>query len=145
MSRDQRLGGGERALLEEARAIAQRSWAPPSERSGALVVTRDGARYPGVAIRLRSAAGLSACAEQVALSAARGASTSPIETIALWVPQLAGDHPCGKCLQIWLELAPTAHFLLQRGDQKPRLLHLDEQLPDAFTRFDARLERGSSD
>lgn len=126
-----------RALLTEARSIAHRSQAPAAERSGAIVKTEDGSRFPGVAIQLQPTAGLSVCAEQVALFAARGATRSPIEQIALWVPATAGDHPCGVCLQIWLELAPHARFLLQRGDSDPQELDLKKLLPDAFTHFGA--------
>lgn len=121
--------------IDEARSIAHRSQAPQTERTGAIAVTQDGSRFPGVAIHLKAAAGLSACAEEVAICTARGATDSSIEQIALWVPELAGDHPCGKCLQLWRELAPEAGFFLQRGDAEPQELDLHRLLPDAFVQF----------
>ncbi|MFH1143813.1 MAG: hypothetical protein V1774_04645 [Candidatus Eisenbacteria bacterium] len=128
-----------RALLDAARDAARRSTAPPAERTGALTVTRSGLRFPGTAVRLPTAAGLSICAEHVALCAARAATDDPVILIALWVPSAAGDHPCGHCLQVWHELARGAPLLFQRGDEEPRLVTLETLLPDAFSRF----ERGS--
>ncbi len=128
------------SAIEEARVVAHRSRATPAESAGAIVVTRDGTRFPGVAVQLTAATGLSVCAEQVALSAARAASSEPIEEIALWIPAAAGQHPCGKCLQVWLELAPKARFRLQRGETAPSELSLRELLPDAFTTFEPNPE-----
>lgn len=122
-------------LLAEVRAIARRSNAPGAERAAALAITTGGERYPGVAIHLGAAAGLSACAEQVAICAARAASSRPIETVVLWIPAAAGTHPCGRCLQIWLELARDARFILQRGEAEPQILALTQLLPDAFEDF----------
>jgi cytidine deaminase len=69
--------------------------------------------------------------------AARAASGAPIAELALWVPDMAGHHPCGLCLQTWLELAPDARFHLQRGSGEVRALDLRELLPDAFRSFEA--------
>ncbi|MCK4303477.1 MAG: cytidine deaminase [Candidatus Eisenbacteria sp.] len=133
---DGKLEPYDRSPMDEARSLAHRSKAPPAECAGAIAVTRDGSRFPGVAIALSSAAGLSVCAERVAMSSARSATSSPIEEIALWIPKSAGDHPCGICLQIWLELAPKARFLLQRGEGEIQELDLKQLLPDAFTSYD---------
>lgn len=125
----------DRNLLAEARTLARRSNAPGAERAAALAITADGERFPGVAIHLGAAAGLSACAEQVAICAARAASSAPIVTVVLWIPAAAGTHPCGRCLQTWLELARDARFVLQRGEAEPQDLDLLELLPDAFEDF----------
>ncbi len=124
-----------RRLLADARAVAHRSSALPTERAGAIAVTRDGSRFPGIAVSIRTSPGLSVCAEQVAISAARAATTSPVRQIALWVPAGAADHPCGRCLQVWQELAPEAEFHLQRGDEPPVRLDRQALLPDAFHEF----------
>ena len=126
----------ERELLDEARDIAGRSQAPAREKAGAFVLTRDGRRFPGITIRLDTAAGLSVCAEQVALCAAKAGSAAAIEKVILWIPAAAGAHPCGQCLQIWIELAPGARFLLQRGDDEPQLLDLQQLMPDPFRQFE---------
>ncbi|MBM3316369.1 MAG: hypothetical protein FJY75_00810 [Candidatus Eisenbacteria bacterium] len=123
------------AGIDEARAAARRARAPAAERCGALAVTADGGRHPGTTIRLAGAAGLSACAEQIALSAARAAGASPIARLYLWVPAAAGAHPCGRCLQLWRELAPQARCLLQRGDAPPTELDLAALLPEPFTSY----------
>jgi cytidine deaminase len=125
----------DRARLAEARTLARRCLAPPASRAGALAVNADGGSFPGSAIQLATATGLSACAEQVALCAARASSAQPITRLYLWLPRTAGDHPCGRCLQVWRELAPDCHCLLQRGDEEPVWLDLDALLPHPFTRY----------
>jgi len=125
----------DRAHLAAARATAGRAQAPPVGRCGAIAVTRDGRAHCGATMQLTGAPGLSACAEQIALSAARAAGDEPIERLYLWVPEIAPPHPCGRCLQVWRELAPEAPGLLQRGDGEPEPLDLDALLPDPFTRY----------
>jgi cytidine deaminase len=122
----------DRERLKEARAVARRAQTPARDATGAIARTRDGLIFPGVSIRLETCAALSVCAEQVALSSAVAATDEPIEEIALWVPAGAGEHPCGHCLQVWLELAPQARFVFQRGEEEPRLLDLKTLLPDPF-------------
>lgn len=124
-----------RPALDEAREIARRSTAEPARRGGAVVVTIDGQRFRGVSVALGGSPGLSIAAEQVALCGARATTGSEIVEIHLWIPEAAGDLPAGDSLQIWLELAPGAKFLLQRGEREPRELSLAELLPDAFREF----------
>lgn len=125
----------ERAWLDAARATARRSIATPRESAGAIAVSGNGETFPGVAVQLPGSAGLSVCAEEVALCAARAAGATDITHLCLWVGPAAADHPCGACRQIWLELAPRARFLLQRGDAPPRLLSEAKLLPDPFSDF----------
>jgi cytidine deaminase len=126
----------DRALLAEARELARRSLGPPRERAGAVARTREGSRFSGVAIRVAGSPALSVCALPVALTAARAATLSPVEAIALWLPATGADQPCGLCRQIWSELAPAARLLLQREDGPPATLALHDLLPDPFTHFD---------
>jgi cytidine deaminase len=123
------------ALLEEARRLASRSQSSPDQRAGAVVILSDGSRHAGATFHLRGAAGLSACAAEVAVCAARSACSAPITRIALWVRSASPDKPCGKCLQICRELAPDAGFVMQRGNSEAQVLDLDALLPDAFTHF----------
>jgi cytidine deaminase len=126
----------DRDLLESARALSRRSIAPARDRAGAIALTRDGQRVPGVAVRVAGAPALSACAVPAALWAARAVSVDPVACIALWLPRTAVDQPCGLCLQIWRELAPASRFVVQREDDEPTVLALERLLPDPFTRFD---------
>lgn len=140
MTDDRRAGAGpctpaDLAHLAAARSAASRAQAPPAARCGALALTRDGGRHLGVTIQLEGAPGLSVCAEQIALSAARAAGAEPVERLYLWVPALAAAHPCGRCLQVWHELAPGALGFLQRGDGEPEALLLERLLPDPFTSY----------
>jgi cytidine deaminase len=125
----------DRAHLAQARAVASRSQAPALARAGALAVTADGGTFPGIALQLPVAIGLSVCAEQVALCSARAGSDSPVVALYLWLPRAAGEHPCGRCLQVWRELAPACPALLQRDDDEPQWCELDALLPDAFTQY----------
>ena len=100
------------AAIEEARMIAQRAAAPAAERSGAVAVTADGRRFPGITVRMRSAAGLSVCAERVAIYAARAATDAPIEELALWVPACA----CRSGWSWHLRLASFCSVALARCD-----------------------------
>ena len=123
-------------LLAEARELARRSNGPSRERAGAIAVTRDGGRFPGVALRVAGSPALSICAVPVALGAARAGTDAPVTLLVLWIAATAAEQPCGLCLQLWLELAPAARFLRQREDGEPRVLSLAELLPDPFTRFE---------
>ena len=125
----------EKSPIEQARALSRRASADPSQRCGAVAVTEAGERFPGVSVILKNAPGLSIAAEQAALISAKATSGSPIREIALWVPDAAGPLPSGESLQIWLELAPKATFLMQRGDGEPQSLDLERLLPDAFRDF----------
>jgi len=121
----------DREWLATARRLAHRSLAPPARCAGALARTASGG-HAGVAIELDTVPGLSVCAEQVALSAARAAGEADIRALYLWLPAAAGAHPCGRCLQVWRELAPQAPLWRQRGDGQPECLILAELLPDPF-------------
>jgi cytidine deaminase len=132
------ISSEDRERLAQARAVASRSQAPAPARSGALAVTADGSLFPGIALQLPVAAGLSVCAEQVALCGARAGSDAPVVGLYLWLPRAAGEHPCGRCLQVWRELAPACPALLQRGDDEPQWCELKTLLPDAFTQYEAQ-------
>ena len=125
----------DRERLAHARAAASRSQAPAPARAGAIAVTADGGAFPGIALQLPTATGLSVCAEQVAICAARAGSAAPVVALYLWLPRAAGEHPCGRCLQVWRELAPECPALVQRGDDEPQWCDLGTLLPDAFTRY----------
>ncbi|MCK4412466.1 MAG: hypothetical protein KAY32_02860 [Candidatus Eisenbacteria sp.] len=129
------IGTSDQEHLRMARDHARRAAGPPRERTGAVAITADGKLFPGIAVRLETATGLSVCAEQIALCAARAATDATVVTLVLWVPAAAGAHPCGQCLQVWHELAPEAPLLLQRGTGTPQRFTIGELMPDAFVSF----------
>jgi cytidine deaminase len=131
------LTAEEQLLLREARDAARRARATVAERTGAVALTADGERFPGAAQHFAAAAGLSACAERVAVWAARAAGAGEITCLALWMPAGAGAHPCGICLQVVRELAPGACLLVQRGDAPASRHEPDDLMPDAFEHFQA--------
>lgn len=126
----------EAGLLAEARALALASAAPREQQAGAVARTGDGETYPGVGVQLALNPQLSVSAEQAAIYAARAGSEAPIECIALWIAPRARHRPSGLSRQVWIELAPEAPLLLQRGDEPPVRLAPGEGLPDAFLRFE---------
>jgi cytidine deaminase len=129
------LGPETLALLRAARAAAVRSVAPAPERCGAVAATADGARFPGASLVPVDGAGPCACAERIAVWSARAATSAPVVHLALWIPTGAGQHPCGSCLQVLLELAPGAELWMQRGDDAPRRLEMSALMPAAFVDF----------
>jgi cytidine deaminase len=84
-------------LLERARAVAERAYAPYSHyHVGAAVRARDGRVYDGANVE-NAAYPLGICAEKAALAAAVAAGCRPgdLEEIAITA------SPCGGCRQ-WL-------------------------------------------
>ncbi len=122
-------------LVTKARQIARRSNGRAKDRTGAVAFTDDGQQYVGASFVLPNGTELAVCAEQIALGAARAATSARIEVLAIWIPESAVNHPCGRCLQICLELAPEATILLQRGDESTREFSIQELMPAAFTDF----------
>jgi len=136
MSPEEEFGPELLSLLRSARAASCRSEAAPRERCGAVAETADGARYPGASRRPQDGTALDACAERVAVWAARAGTAAPVVRLALWAATGAGSHPCGSCLQVLRELAPGAALVMQRGDAPPRRLQPAGLLPDAFVSFE---------
>lgn len=101
------LGADDRALVDVAREAAHRAYAPYSNfLVGAAARMDDGSIVAGNNQENASfPAGI--CAERTALHAALSARPSArVETMAVMVPQVAGDEPvspCGICRQALLE------------------------------------------
>lgn len=98
------------ALLEAARAVRERAWAPYSRfRVGAALCTHDGRVFCGCNIE-NASYGLTQCAERNAFAAAIAAGVRPGEFAAL-VVVADTEHPiapCGACRQVMLELGGVA-------------------------------------
>ena len=123
-------------LVHEARAAAERAYAPYSKfRVGAAVVA-GGETYLGCNIE-NASYGLTVCAERVAMFAAVAAGQRRIERLAVScsdaAPDLGDDGrmPCGACRQVMAELlAPDAEVLVDGvggfslADLLPRAFHL---------------------
>jgi len=93
----------ERALYEEARAVAERAYAPYSGLAvGAVLVGSAGTRHLGVNVENASyPAGV--CAERVALGALVAAGEREVCTVAVAAADGRRLAPCGLCLQALAE------------------------------------------
>lgn len=126
--------GSLRWLVERARAVRRRAYAPYSGfHVGAVVVTVSGATFEGVNVENVSYR-LTTCAEQTALAGMCAAGGR--EEVVTVVVAGDGDDPCtpcGACRQTIAEFGPhaTVHATGARG---PVLSQpIGALLPDAFT------------
>ena len=94
------------ALLEAARAVAQRAYAPYSKfRVGAAVRDADGRVFVGCNVECASY-GLTVCAERNAIfNAIAAAATRPFAALAISCLDAheGGCSPCGACRQVIAE------------------------------------------
>jgi cytidine deaminase len=113
----------ERALFDEARAVAARAYAPYSGFAvGAVVVGPSGAAQRGVNVENASyPAGV--CAERVALGALVTAGEREVRTIAVATADRRDAVPCGLCLQALAELGDPEVVCLVGSDLRVFALH----------------------
>lgn len=127
------------ALLEAARAVRARAYAPYSGyRVGAAIRARDGRIFLGVNVE-NSAYPTCSCAEVNALASAVAAGATDLEAIAVITEPPAGKPPgapCGNCRQALSEFGLDLRVLLA-GPSGPAIEHrLRDLLPHAFTAED---------
>ncbi len=124
-------------LVEAARAVAQRAYAPFSHfHVGCALRTASGGLYAACNVE-NSAYPLSGCAERHALAAAVAAEGAGVEVVELVVLAFDGEGrpqeaaPCGGCRQQIFELGPGARvgFLAEGA---ARVLAIDALLPFGF-------------
>jgi cytidine deaminase len=124
-----------KTLLQQAREIAQKAWAPYSRFRVGAVVVADGQLFHGVNVESASY-GLSLCAERAALAAAMTAGAREITQIA--VSCIDADKsggsaqlvPCGACRQWLADLAPNVVIHVDGIDQ---VFSLADMLPIPFS------------
>ena len=120
-------------LMERARAVASRAYAPYSRfRVGAAVRDAQGTIHVGCNVE-NASYGLTVCAERNAIFAAVGAGAEkPFQAIAVACidAREGGCSPCGACRQVIAEhLDPNAPIYVDGLGQ----FSLAELLPHAFT------------
>jgi cytidine deaminase len=125
MSRDDQL------LLDDARAAAERAYAPYSRfRVGAIVVSEAGLAYSGVNME-NAAFGSTICAEASAMAAAIAAGERRLTTIAVACLDAGECYPCGNCRQLMREFG-VERVIVQAPDGAARVHTLDDLLPHSF-------------
>ncbi|UCH78410.1 MAG: cytidine deaminase [Candidatus Coatesbacteria bacterium] len=119
-----------RDLLEAARAVRRRAYAPYSKfRVGAALRGDDGRIYAGANVE-NASYGLTVCAERAAVAAAVAAGVQRIEAVAV-----VGDRPippCGACRQVIAEFGPAAIVIWEDGAGGYVERGIRELLPDPF-------------
>ena len=123
------------ALILQARAAAERAYAPYSNFRVGAAAEADGVVFAGCNIE-NASYGLTICAERVALFAAVAAGQRRVQRLAVSCvdasPALGenGRMPCGACRQVLLELMGRDGEVLVDG---VRTFRVAELLPAAFT------------
>ena len=123
-------------LVAEARAVAERAYAPFSRfRVGAVIVDDEGNRFIGANVE-NSAYGASICAEANAISTAAAAGVRKIDTVAVsCIDAAEPGYPCGNCRQLMNEF--RVERVIVDGPDGPVVHTLDDILPFGF-RLDPR-------
>lgn len=121
-------------LLEQAREVALRSYAPYSNfRVGAALLLDSGHVVTGTNVENVSY-GLTICAERSALVRAVSEFGPDIRIAAVAVANLNGaaSPPCGACRQMLAEFADADAKLVFPAANGTKTLRFDEVLPFAF-------------
>lgn len=122
----------ERALLERARAVRERAYAPYSDYPvGAVLEASDGTLFEGCNVENASSP-VTLCAERGALSAAVAAGARTFRRLALSTRSDEAVAPCGACRQALTEFAPELEILSEGEGGDVRRWTLDELLPARF-------------
>ncbi len=118
-------------LLAEAKAAAERAYAPYSDfHVGAVVVADDGRRFVGGNVE-NSAYGATICAEANAITTAAAAGVRKIDTVAIACLDTGECYPCGNCRQMMREFG-VDRIIVQDPAGDLREHTLEELLPHAF-------------
>ena len=119
------------ALLEAARAAAERAYAPYSGyRVGAALLAEDGTVVTACNVENVSY-GLTMCAERAAVARAVAEGKRAFRAIAIVTDGSDAITPCGACRQVLAEFAPDLRVVSQ-GRAERHEWPLSWLLPDPF-------------
>jgi cytidine deaminase len=120
------------ALVDEAREIRTRAYAPYSNfLVGAALVADDGRHFSGANVE-NASYGLSICAERVAATTAVAAGVRKIEVIAVTSSALTPTSPCGACRQFLYEFNPDMTVVSEGSNGERKRWRLSALLLDGF-------------
>jgi cytidine deaminase len=123
-----------RALLERAREVRERAYAPYSGfHVGAALLAEDGRVFTGCNVE-NASYGLTTCAERAAIAKAVSEGVRRFVAVAVAGPDTAERcPPCGSCRQILHEFGPEMQVVVEDPHaDEPRQLPIGELLPGAF-------------
>lgn len=123
-------------LVEQARAVARRAYAPYSKyRVGAAIETATGEVFTGCNVE-NASYGLTICAERAAIGSAVSAGRTRFRRIAIAALGSKTPYPCGACRQVLAEFGDPE--VLVAAGRRVENRRLSELLPTAFSFKKAR-------
>jgi cytidine deaminase len=121
------------ALVEKARQVQARAWAPYSNfHVGAAIVDGQGGVHVGCNVENVSFGG-TVCAERNAVAAAVAAGRRDLKLCVVTVQIETPATPCGFCRQVLAEFNPSIQIVCVGASGKVLQTSLDVLLPGAFT------------
>jgi cytidine deaminase len=121
-----------KALIAAAIEAREQAWAPYSEfQVGAALLTTDGEQFSGANVE-NSSYGMTVCAERIAIFKAVTAGKRDFEMIVVATDTEEPTPPCGACLQVIHEFAPTMQVHLVTLSGKLISYPLNELMPRGF-------------
>ena len=120
------------SLVEAARKARKLSYSPYSHFAvGAAVLDVNGKMTTGTNVE-NSSFSLAMCAERIALFRAHMEGLDDILAIAVSAGAGIDVKPCGACLQVIMEMAPTTWLVLDDGAGGYKSYTIDELYPHPF-------------
>jgi cytidine deaminase len=118
-------------LVVEARAAAEKAYAPFSRfRVGAVVVDSDGNHFTGANVE-NSAYGSGMCAEASAIARAVSSGARKLDVVAVsCIDATEPGYPCGNCRQLMVEF--EVDTVIVDGPAGPMTYALEELIPHGF-------------
>lgn len=119
-------------LIEQARAIRERAYAPYSNyRVGAAVRSKGGTVFVGCNVE-NATYGATLCAERVAVSAMVASGEHTISAVAVYTDGGALGMPCGICRQTLVEFGEANTLIVAASPRELRTATLGALLPEPF-------------
>ena len=118
-------------LIDEARAVSERAYAPYSGfHVGAALLAEDGSVHVGCNVE-NASYGLTVCAERAAVASAMARGVRRFRAVAIVTSGDRAVGPCGACRQVLAEFASDMSVVSEVGGLRKQWT-LGELLPSPF-------------
>jgi cytidine deaminase len=125
------LNAQQLALIDAARRVRERAYAPYSRFNVGAAVLAGGRTFTGCNVE-NASYGLTICAERAAVFAAVAAGERRIEAVAIVTDTASPVAPCGACRQVLAEFGPDAIVISATVSGRRTVSTLSHLLPAAF-------------